>query len=128
MADSKAHNNLLAAAFPDFAIGLQPPLMQYQDGNVIIKFSDNLEDQLLLPQSILSDASMRFQIRFKSTNFAGGREMSYNGKKVTVFTYYLAMIDHTFCLTDEVSRTNSTPAASVHTDLYVGRFGANRAS
>ncbi|KAK3715705.1 hypothetical protein LTR37_006930 [Vermiconidia calcicola] len=89
--------------FSNLSLYLPPQNLQFEGGNVIIKLSDRVEDQLLLHESVLSAASERFRLRFSNHAFAGPREATSprTGKSVKVYEYQLTSTDDTFCLTDE---------------------------
>ncbi len=120
MANMIGEVNLLAVAFPDLTIGLQVTAVKYKNGSVIIKLSDQFDDQLLLPESVLSEVSPRFAARFRCTGLAGGRDVTdpSTGEKITVFEYHLAYCDKTFVLTDEVSHSG---CARLDFDLHERR-------
>ncbi|KAK5164147.1 uncharacterized protein LTR77_010238 [Saxophila tyrrhenica] len=88
MAGTQADTNLLAAAFPDLSLGLEPSALKYQDGNVVIRLSESRE--ILHPST---------------------------GESVTVFDYKLAYDEETFILTDEPIRVTPRRQPSKKSDL-----------
>ena len=97
---------LLTCGSDNITLGLPPKTLRFAGGNVIIKLSDEPEDQLLLYESVLARASDRFRLRFSVANrgFACGKEAKNpdTGKNMKVFEYHLTLADRTFTLTDEV--------------------------
>ena len=104
---------------PDFAalsLALQSRPLQLEGGNVIIKVGGGPHDTLLLHDHVLAAASERFAARLNSSHWEPTREVKNpsaeddadaqhgEGKAVKVFEYHLAIVEDTFCLTDEVKR------------------------